>query len=170
MVRTHRSVRIADGSGVTSEQVWREIERQSFAVISYATPVGDPRSSGVVYAAARHRLLVAVAPDSWKARHIPEADRVAVTVPVRRGGLLSLMFPIPPATISFHGRAVVHPPGSVDLGSLSSELAALVPEKRLATCRVIEIFPEGHFLTYGIGTSLKDLGDPVVAQARVRVD
>ena len=39
--------------------------------------------------------------------------RVAVTVPVRRGGILSLVAPIPPATVSFHGTAVVHPAGSL---------------------------------------------------------
>jgi hypothetical protein len=42
-----------------------------------------------MYAAAPGRLYVAIAPDSWKARHIPATDQVAVTVLVRRGGLLS---------------------------------------------------------------------------------
>ena len=63
----------------------------------------------MVYAADGRRLYVAVASDSWKARHIAASGRVAVTVPVRRGGLLSLLFPIPPATVSFHGTAIVHP-------------------------------------------------------------
>jgi hypothetical protein len=62
-----------------------------------------------------------VAPDGWKARHITDSGRVAVTVTVRRGGILSLLFPIPPATVSFHARAVVHPAGSVDFHTLPKE-------------------------------------------------
>ena len=97
---------------LTSEQVWRALGRASFAVLSHVTPGGEPRSSGVVYKASGRRLFVAVAPGSWKARHVAADGRVAVTVPVRRGGILSLVAPIPPATISFHGTAVVHPAGS----------------------------------------------------------
>ena len=46
------------------------------------------------------QLYLVVAPDSWKARHITARGQVAVTVPVRRRGLLSLVLPIPPATVS----------------------------------------------------------------------
>ena len=55
---------------LTSEQVWRAIARASFAVLSHVTPAGEPRSSGVVYKTAGRKLVVAVAPSSWKARHI----------------------------------------------------------------------------------------------------
>ena len=60
-----------------------------------------------MYAAAE-LAVCGLASGSWKARHVAASGRVAVTVPVRRGGLLSLLFPIPPATVSFHGTAVVH--------------------------------------------------------------
>lgn len=161
--------RIAGGPRLTSELVWRTIAKRSFAVLSYVTPTGQPRSSGVVYAAGPRRLYVAVAPDSWKALHIPATGQVAVTVPVRRGGLLSLLLPIPPATISFHARAVVHPPGQVDLGSVWAELATLVPADRLSSCRIVEIFPEDHFLTYGIGVPLRRMREPKLSRARVPV-
>ena len=72
---------------VTSEQVWRAVDKASFAVLSYVTPSGEPRSSGVVYKVLDRRLYVAVEPDGWKATHVDAAGRVAVTVPVRRGGL-----------------------------------------------------------------------------------
>ena len=93
----------------------------------------------------------------------------SVTVPVRRGGLLALRFPIPPATISFHARAVVHTPGPLGITSLSPELAKLVPAERLADCRIVEISPEGQFVTYGIGVPLLAMGDPSVARSRVPV-
>jgi hypothetical protein len=150
--------------------VWAAIEGASFAVLAHVTPAGEPRSTGVVYAAAGHRLYVAVAPDSWKARHIGDGDRVSLTVPIRRGGLLALLFPIPPATISVGARAVVHAPGSLDLEAVSPALARLVPASRRGIACVLELAPEGHFLTYGVGVSLKDLADPARAMARVPVD
>jgi len=159
----------AAASRLTSEQVWRAIARASFAVVSYVTPAGEPRSSGVVYAAAGRRLYVAVAPGSWKARDIAASGRVAVTVPVRRGGLLSLLFPIPPATASFHGTAVVHPAGPVGASGAPDELAALLPAVRRASCCVLEIVPEGRFLTYGLGVSLARMRNPADARARVPV-
>ncbi len=151
----------------TSEDVWRAIENASFAVLSHLTPTGEPRSSGVVYVATGGRMYVAVAPDSWKARHLASDGRLAVTVTVRRGGLLSLVFPIPPATVSFHATAVVHPAGAMP--DTPAKLASLVPPERRAECRVIEIEPVGQFLTYGIGVSLNDLRNPTAARARVPV-
>lgn len=112
---------------------------------------------------------MAVAPDSWKARHIAASGRVSVVVPVRRGGLLTLLLPIPPAAISFHARAVVHAAGSKDLKTLSKELASLAPPERQAAARIIELIPEGEFLTYGVGVSLMDMRHPDAAQARVTV-
>ena len=76
------------GSRLTSEQVWHELAKASFAVVSYVTPAGEPGSSGVVYKTVGRRLYLAVAPDSWKARHIKASGRVAVTVPVGRGARL----------------------------------------------------------------------------------
>jgi hypothetical protein len=89
------------GLRLTPQDVWRAVSRESFAVLSHVTPAGAPRSSGVVYAVDGDRMLVAVAKDSWKARHIGTDGLVSVTVPIRRGGLMSMLMPIPPATVSF---------------------------------------------------------------------
>jgi hypothetical protein len=154
---------------LTTEQVWDKVAKGSFAVLSHVTPAGEPRSSGVVYRAVGRRLYVAVAPDSWKARHIAASRRVAVTVPVRRGGLLSLVAPIPPATVSFHGTAILHPADSPQVRPLLKELASLLPEERRASATVIEVLPEGAFVTYGVGVSLTQMRDPAAARARVPV-
>jgi hypothetical protein len=123
----------------------------------------------VVYKTVGQRLYVATAPDSWKARHIATSGRVAVTVPVRRGGLLSLLAPIPPATVSFHGTAIVHPADSPQVRPLLKELASLLPQERQASAAVIEVIPEGRFVTYGVGVSLTRMRDPAAARARVPV-
>ena len=154
---------------LTSAQVWRALAKASFAVVGYVTPSGEPRSSGVVYATAGKRLYVVVAADSWKARHIAASGRVAVTVPVRRGGLLALLFPIPPATISFHGAAVVHPAGPVAGHAVPERFASLLPPERQASSCLLEIVPEGQFLVYGLGVSLTRMRSPAAARARVPV-
>ena len=154
---------------LTTEQVWHQIAQASFAVIGYVTPAGEPRSSGVVYKSIGRRLYVAVAPDSWKARHVAASRRVAVTVPVRRGGLLSLVAPIPPATVSFHATAIVHPAGAPQVRPLLKELGSLIPDERRTSACIIEILPEGAFLTYGLDVSLSEMRDPAAARARVSV-
>lgn len=154
---------------LTTDQVWEQLDRASFAVIGYVTPQGEPRSSGVVYKTVGSRLYVVVAPHSWKARHIAAAGCVSVTVPVHRGGVLALVQPIPPATISFHATAIVHPAGSLKIASLSKELESLLPPGRRDAGVVIELSPEGQFLTYGVGVSLLDMLKPEVARAEVPV-
>ena len=152
----------------SSDQVWAAVGKASFAIVSYVTPAGEPRSSGVVYAVEGRHLFVAVAPDSWKARQIGDEQQVAVTVPVRRGGLLSLLMPIPPATVSFHARAIVHPAGSLDLASMSKTLRSLLPKDQDQAI-VIELAPEGTFLTYGVGVSLMEMRNPAVARGHVPI-
>ena len=167
-----KTIREQGGSarpGLTSERVWRAVARASFAVLSHVTPGGGPRSSGVAYKTSGRRLVAAVAPGSWKAQHVAADGRVAATVPVRRGGILSLVARIPPATISFHGTAVVHPAGSPRARSVLDELGSLIPVKRRASACVIEIIPVGAFRTYGIGVSPRTMLNPGAAQARVPV-
>ena len=152
-----------------SDRVWRALDKASFAVVSYATPAGEPRSSGVVYAMVGRCMYVAVAEDSWKAKHIAASGKVAVTVPLRRGGIMSLLLPIPPATISFHASAIVHPASSLSERPLPKQLAALLPAERRDASRIIEIHPEGQFVTYGVGVPLMRMRIPAVARGRVPV-
>jgi len=166
--RVSHGVASSPAPALTAEGVWRAISRGSFAIISHVTPAGEPRSSGVMYGAAEGRLYVVIAADSWKARQIADGDRVAVTIPVRRGGMLSLIAPIPPATVSFTARATVHPAGSMQIAQVSPKLAKLLPADRRDGC-VIELIPEGRFVTYGLGVSLTDMRDPAASLARVPV-
>jgi hypothetical protein len=154
--------------GLTPERVWGTLAKSSFAVMSHVTASGEPRSSGVVYGTDGRRVLVVVAADSWKARTIREGQIVSFTVPIRRGGLLALLFPIPPAVINFRARAHVGEPCMLDRDSLPPKFARLLPPTSEPSC-VLELTPEGNFLTYGIGVSLMKMRDPEAAQARVPV-
>jgi len=157
------------GARVSCDAVWHALVKASFAVISHVNAADEPRSSGVMYGVVDRRLYVAVAADGWKARQLVTGQEIAVTVPVRRGGILSLLAPIPPATITFQARVTVHPAGSLDVGSVSKELTRLVPEARKAGSCILELVPVGRFLTYGVGVSLMDMRDPALALARVPV-
>jgi hypothetical protein len=156
------------GTALTDD-VWRELAKASFAVVSQVTPTGSPRSSGVLYVVVGRRMYVAVAEDSWKATQIAANGAVAVTVPVRRGGILSLLFPIPPATISFHGTATVHPVSSLEGSPVARELNRLLPPERHDGYRIVQIRPDGQFLTYGVGVPLMQMRIPSRARRRVSV-
>ena len=159
----------ATGPALTTARVWNELGKASFAVISYVTAAGKPRSSGVMCAAARRRLYLVTAPDSWKARQIADGDQIAVTVPIRRAGLLSLIIPIPPATVSFHATARVHPAGPVSTGPAPKRLVSHLPKQRREAGCLLELVPEGDFLTYGLGVPLQDMAKPDAALAHVPV-
>jgi len=154
---------------LTSERVWQHVTEESFAILGYVTPSGEPRTSGVLYKAAGRRLYVVADSESWKARHIVANGRVSLTVPVRRGGIMSLMAPIPPATISFPGTAVVHPSHSPQVGPIVEEMASMIPAGKRATVSVIEIVPEGTFVTFGLDVPLMKMRDSAAALARVPV-
>ena len=92
-----------------------------------------------------------------------------MTVPVRRGGIVSLVAPIPPGTISFHGAATVYPPGASQVRPLLNELGSLLPAERQVSASIIEVIPQGAFVTYAVGTPLRKMRDPGASRARVPV-
>lgn len=92
-----------------------------------------------------------------------------MTVPVHRGGILALLMPIPPATVSFHGSAIVHRSVSAQQRSLLDKLVATLPAEQRASRCLVEILPEGEFLTYGLRVPLRKTADPAAALARVPV-
>jgi hypothetical protein len=161
---------MASPAQLTTEQVWTTIGKSSNAVLGHVTPAGAPRTSGVVFQSIDRKLYVAISPGTWKDKHIRADGRVSMTVLVRRGGVLSLVFPIPPATITFHGTASVHPADEPAMGAILDRLSRLLPPNRRSSSAIIEIVPEGEFLCYGIGVSLRTMRVPDQARARAAVD
>jgi hypothetical protein len=159
----------ACGPDLSCDEVWDAIDHASFAVLSHVAPSGEPRSSGVVFATDARRIYVAVDPAGWKARQVRDGSVVSMVVTVRRGGLLSLVFPIPPATITFRARVRVLALRDLDQGTLPASLAKLVPPDRAANALVFELAPEGRFVTFGIGVPLMRMRDPAASRALVPV-
>jgi len=51
---------------------------------------------------------------------------------------------------------------------VSKKLASLQPQERRTGC-LLELAPDGNFLTYGLGVSLRDMTKPAAALAHVPV-
>ena len=155
---------------LTSEQVWRELGGQLFAVLAYVTPRGEPRSVGVVYVVEDGRLHVATQTGSWKARHLRANPAVSVTVPIAKRIPFLPWIAIPAATINLHGVADVREARDVEPTLLRRLLRGGADDAGLvADTAVIGIEPRGDFTTYGVGVSLREMRDRDQARGRVPV-
>lgn len=156
---------------VTTALVWAEINRRFFAVLSYVTPHGEARSAGVIYVVQRGRLYLRADTDSWKARHIRLNPNVALNVTIPKRVPLMPWIRIPEATIAFHGTARVIDANAADktLVQALARATAHGDAESLPRMCFIEVTPAGHFATYGVGVSLRDMRDPQKARGRVPI-
>lgn len=155
---------------IGSDLVWREIEKRSFAVLSYVNPKGRARSAGIVYVAIDRVLYVRAAKDSWKAKHILLNPHVALNVTIAKRVPFMPWIKIPAATIAFGGTARVLPMSDLDSKLLETLTGRLIEQHgTIADNCIIEIRPTGHFATYGVGVSLLDMRDPQKASGRAPV-
>ena len=154
---------------ITTDLVWKEIEKRSFAVLSYVNPKGRARSSGIVYVPVDRVLYVRVATDSWKAKHIRRNPHVALNVTIAKRVPFMPWIDIPDATIAFSGTARVLSMSELEPKLLESLLERLIDHENDDENCLIEIHPGGHFATYGVGVPLLDMRDPTKARGRTPV-
>ena len=155
---------------ISTSQVWAEIERRVFAVLSYVTPRGEARSAGIVYVVRDGMLYIRTDADSWKARHIRLNPNVAVNITIPKRVPFLPWIKIPDATISFTGTArVIEFDDAADaLKQALTRATSHDPESRVRI-GFIEVVPVGDFKTYGVGVPLLDMRDPTKARGRVPV-
>ena len=155
---------------VTTESVWRALSKNTFAVLSWVTPKSASRSAGIIYLARDRKLMIGAESHSWKVRHIRENPNVSITATLKKRIPFMPWLPLPDATISFHGKARVVEPPDVDPALMRDLTRGMVddPELRANSC-VIEVIPEGEFVTYGIDVSTLAMRDPNAAQGRAPV-
>jgi hypothetical protein len=154
---------------ITTDQVWREIEAQMFAVLGHVTPKGEPRTSGIVYTVRNRRLYIGVYRESWKPRHIARYPRVSVTVTLPKRIPFMPWVKLPPATISFQGTAEVMPFEEADAGAQEALQGGGVEHPPDVKMDMIKITPAGEFLTYGVGVSMSTMRRPDDATGRAAV-
>jgi hypothetical protein len=155
---------------LSTEQVWAEIRRQIFAVLSFVTAKGEARSAGIVYAVSGRELYIGTDRKSWKTRHIEGNPNVSLTVTIAKRIPFVPWIKIPPATVTFQGNASVlsldqAPPDVQRALFRGLELDA---ESRERTC-VIRVQPLGEFVTYGVGVPLLTMRKPEEARGRAPV-
>jgi len=155
---------------VTTDIIWSALSDHLFAVLSWVTPQGAARSAGIVYLVRDSKLLIGTEATSWKARHIRANPNVSVTATFNRRIPLMPWIRLPDATITFHGKARVIEPADVDAALLHEMEKGMVEDReRVTNSSMIEVTPEGDFVTYGIGVSLLAMRDPRKAQGRAPV-
>ena len=155
---------------LSSDQVWNELKKQIFAVLGVVTARGEARTIGIVYIVHDHKIYISTEKDAWKTRHVQSNPHVSITVPIAKRIPIMPWIKIPAATITFSGKAQVF-----EAKNMAGDILQVLfhgfesdPEK-LATMSVLEIEPQGDFVTYGIGIPLMQMRYPEKARGRAPV-
>jgi hypothetical protein len=155
---------------LTSQQVWDAVEKELFAVLGMVTAAGEARTVGIVYIVRERKLYIATAADTWKARHVAANPHVSITIPIAKRIPIAPWVKIPQATITFCGTARVFPPAEAAPEIVTAIFrGATVDEELVAGSCLIEVAPEGEFVTYGVGIPLFQMRQPELARGRAPV-
>ena len=92
---------------LSTEEIWKELKKEIFAVLGMVTPKGEARTIGIVYIVHENKFYISTSRESWKARHIQHNPHVSITVPIAKRIPLMPWIRIPAATITFSGNAKV---------------------------------------------------------------
>lgn len=153
---------------LTTEQVWKAIGENMFAVLGMVTAKNEPRTVGIVYVAQDHRLYIASKSDAWKVRHVAQNPHVSLTVAIPKHVPLMPWIKVPAATITFAGTAAVVPAKELE-PTVARLLFQIENGPALEGASAIIVEPQGEFVTYGIGVSLMEMRDTVKARGRAPV-
>ena len=155
---------------LTSQQVWRAIEKELFAVVGMVTAGHEARTVGILYAVGDHKLYFITGSDTWKARHIAANPHVSVTIPIAKRVPIMPWLKIPQATITFQGTARICGASEAMPDLLQKLLGPMADDSALiAGSCLVEIIPTGEFVTYGVGVRLIEMRDPDKARGRAPV-
>lgn len=154
----------------STDLVWREIQRQIFAVLGFVTPKCEARTAGILYAVHGRDVFIGTDRDSWKSRHVAKNSNVSLTVTIPKRIPLLPWIKIPPATVTFQGSAAViglnDAPGDVQHKLFRGlELDTATREE----ISILRVTPRGEFVTYGVGVPLLTMKRPKEAQGRAPI-
>ena len=156
---------------LTSDQVWREIEKELFAILGMVTAKNESRTVGIVYIVREHKLYIGTGIESWKARHVRNNPQVSITIPIAKRIPLMPWIKIPAATITFSGNARVLKAVDASRDLLQAVFRQMADDQELiADSCLIEVTPEKEFITYGVGIPLMQMRFPEKARDRVPVN
>ena len=155
---------------LSSDQVWTALDKELFAVLGMVTAKGEARTVGIVYTARDRKIYIGTGKDTWKARHVAANPKVSLTVTIPKRIPIMPWIKIPAATITCSGTARVIPGPEADPAVLRAIFRGLADDaKQVAEMVVIEVVPQGEFLTYGVGIPLMQMRFPEKARGRAPV-
>jgi hypothetical protein len=155
---------------LTSAQVWAAIAKELFAVLGMVTAKNESRTVGIVYIVRDRRLYIASGKETWKVRHIQQNPHVSLTIPIHKSIPFMPWIKIPAATITFSGRAQILEPGETPTEIVRAIYRDMAQNQELmAESCLIEVTPQGEFLTYGVGIPMMKMRDPQQARGRAPV-
>jgi uncharacterized protein YhbP (UPF0306 family) len=155
---------------LSSDVVWKAVEKELFAVMGMVTRQGQARTVGIVYVVSERKLYIATETDTWKARHVAANPHVSLTVPIAKRIPFLPWIKIPAATITFSGEARRLPAREAPQHVLKAVLRGLVLDDDVLdrTC-IIEVTPLGEFVTYGVDMPMMQMRHPEQARGRAPV-
>lgn len=155
---------------LTPEKVWKEIDKELFAVLGLVTAKNESRTVGVVYVPRNGRIYIATGRDTWKVKHVAQNPHVSLTIPIHKRVFFMPWVKIPAATITFSGIAQILDPEETPTEIVQTIYRDMADNKELmAGSCLIEVTPVKDFITYGIGIPLIQMRDPKLARGRVPV-
>ena len=157
------------GAPVTTESIWKELDRQLFGVLGMVNAKGEARTAGIVFHAHGRKLYIGTEKASWKAKHIANNPAVSLTVCIPKRVPFLPFIPIPAATITCHGEARVLDVAQVAHDVVHALFRGLEETPGAAGTCIIEVTPRGDFVTYGVGVSLLTMRKTQAARGRAPV-
>ncbi len=155
---------------LSSDEVWRVIEKELFAVLGMVTASGEARTVGIVYVVRNRKLVIATGQDTWKARHIAANPHVSITIPIAKRIPVMPWIKIPAATITFSGTARVLPAQDAPPELLRAVFRQMADDTAMvARSCLIEVTPQKEFVTYGVGVPMMRMRHPEKARGRAPV-
>jgi hypothetical protein len=154
----------------TTGNVWKAIEDELFAVLGMVTKENQARTVGIAYIVKDKKLYIGTGLGTWKVRHIQQNPQVSITIPIAKRIPIAPWVKVPQATITFSGTARVIPStdASYELNKAVFRHYADDPQFMQDNC-LIEVSPEGDFITYGVGIPLMKMRHPHLARGRASV-
>ncbi|MCP2032636.1 hypothetical protein L1277_002746 [Okibacterium sp. HSC-33S16] len=153
---------------LTTDDVWRVLQKQNFMVVGMVSARGEARTAGVMPYTVDRRLWFTTNENEWKARHIAANPRVSVTVAIPKRVPLLAWIKVPAATITFSGVAELVPASHMPAAARTALTKGITlgDEGSGGQLLGIAIRPVGDFITYGVGVSVVKMLDTEAARGR----
>ncbi|MDD9943519.1 MAG: pyridoxamine 5'-phosphate oxidase family protein [Myxococcales bacterium] len=157
------------GAPVTTDSIWEELGRQTFAVLGMVNAKGEARTAGIVYTVHQRKLYIATDKESWKAKHVGGNGHVSLTICIPKRVPFLPFVHVPAATITCHGsgRVLAYSQAPAEVTRVLAR--GLEETGGAGSVSIIEVSPEGEFVTYGVGVSMLTMRKTQAARGRAAV-